>query len=58
MKIVVYGAEKRTGVIKNEHIIDIAGAVAKQEATAVVETAVESAVDSYLADPTGASETS
>lgn len=31
MKIVVYGAEKRTGVIKNEHIIDIAGAVAKQD---------------------------
>ncbi|NKB19905.1 MAG: hypothetical protein GKS01_05095 [Alphaproteobacteria bacterium] len=30
MKIVVYGADKRTGVLNNDQIIDIAGAVGKQ----------------------------
>ena len=30
MKIVVYGPEKRTGVLKGDRIVDIAGAVAKQ----------------------------
>jgi 2-keto-4-pentenoate hydratase/2-oxohepta-3-ene-1,7-dioic acid hydratase in catechol pathway len=30
MKIVVYGPDKRTGVLNNDKIVDIAGAVAKQ----------------------------
>ncbi len=30
MKIVVYGADKRTGVLKDDQIIDIAGAIGKQ----------------------------
>ncbi len=30
MKIVVYGPDKRTGVLANDQIIDIAGAIGKQ----------------------------
>ena len=29
MKVVVYGPEKRTGVLKDSHIVDVAGALSK-----------------------------
>ena len=43
MKIVVYGPDKRTGVLNGDLIIDIGGAIAKQNNSLRVEKLLKSA---------------